>query len=189
MKILCDVDGVLADFNSGFARLLKRINPGVILDTTVSTFPDCWEWPQRYGYSKEDESRAWAEVKHSGVFWKLLFPFPNGYADVEHLNILQKTHDIYFVTSRPGPTAKRETEEWLQGRGFNNPTVIICDSHSKADFVQAVGVDIVVEDRPETLLNCSLDVQKILVRRPWNVGYWNYFNATADSVREGLHDV
>lgn len=188
MKILVDLDGVVADFNSAFARLLKRINPSIILDATAPDFPDCWNWPERYGYSKEDESKAWAEVKHSGVFWRSLFPYPNGYADVEHLNILQRTHEIYFVTSRPGVTAKRESEEWLRGMGFNGPTVIICDSHSKADFVQAVKIDMVIEDKPETLLDCN-NTHTVLVRRPYNKGYWGYFNDTVDSVREAVRDV
>lgn len=180
---------MICDFNGGLARLLKRINPGVIVDTTASSFPDCWGWPTRYGYSKDDESRAWAEVRHSGLFWKSLFPLPNGYADLEHLNFMQKQHDIYFVTSRPGATAKRETEEWLRGHGYDNPTVVICDSTLKAKFVEAVGIQMVIEDKPETLLKMPFGVRTALVKQPWNKGYWGYFNATVESVREAVQHV
>jgi uncharacterized HAD superfamily protein len=189
MVIACDIDGVVCDFNTGFAKVLKRINPQVKLDYLDPNFPTCWQWPQFYGYSNADEQMAWAEAKNSGVFWQSLFPYPTAWKDLEFLQSRRYFHDIYFVTSRPGRSAKQETEEWLKGHGFPSPTVVISSAHLKHKFCDAVGADVMIEDKPETLLDLNHHTQTMLIKRPYNVGYWDYFNKTGESVREVLDHV
>lgn len=189
MNIACDLDGVLISFNDGFAKVLRNINPQVVCDTFDPSFPPIWAWPQSYGYSAADESAAWNEAKFSGLFWRSLFPYASAWKDLEYLDSLRSSNDIYFVTSRPGPTAKVETEDWLAGHGYPKPTVIISNSQRKKDFCYAAEIDVLVEDKPETLLDLPLTVKSVLIQRPYNAGYWGYFNVTASTVREGLSNV
>ena len=185
--IAVDLDGVLIDFNSGFAKVLKQVAPTVKLDVFDPRFPAVWGWPAHYGYTGDDEEKAWREVIHSSLFWKALFPYATAIADLEYLNQLQSKHDIYFVTTRPGDTAKQQSEAWLRGNGVDNPTVVICGA--KAAFCTAVHADIIIDDKPENLLNQSYKVQTALFKRPYNEGYWDYFNKTVSTVREALADV
>jgi len=187
MNLLIDMDGVTSDFNSSMARLLKQINPMVKVDFTADDFPSCWEWPTHYGYSAADEQQAWTEIIHGGLFWRSLFPYATGNSDLIYLNSLQKKHDIYFVTSRPGVTAKWQSEEWLRAHGVANPTVVVTPKHaSKKLIVQAVDIKLVVEDKPETLLDLPLGVVTVLMKRPYNKAYWGTFERSVNSVKEGL---
>lgn len=187
-KVLCfDLDGVLVDFNTGFAKLLKKINPQVQLDFMSTEFPVCWGWPQHYGYSPEDEEKAWIEAENSGMFWQFLHPYSTAHRDLELLNSLRDKHDIYFLTTRGGNTAKQESEAWLERYGFKSPTVVI--SGKKGEFCEAVGADILVDDKPGNLITQWTALQTALVRRPYNKSFWNYFSKTVDTVREALEDV
>jgi hypothetical protein len=191
MRLIIDLDGVLVDFNTGFAKLLHKINPQVKMDYMDSVFPACWGWPHYYGYSVEDERRAWQEVTTNGVFWGALFPYETAYKDLVLLYELQnKKNEIYFVTSRPGITAKKQTEEWLYGHGFPGATVIICESNRKAQLAAAIQADVMVEDRPETLMDLPLTTKARMICRPYNISYVNYFGGKAfKSVREALDGI
>lgn len=185
-NILCDVDGILADWNSSFIKLLTSIEPKNV-DPWAADFPATWNWPKNMGFTEETIEKAWTEVKHSGMFWKSLHPYATAYEDLKFLNKIRQANDIYFVTQRPGKTAKVETEKWLSGRGFETPTVVICDR--KDLFCRAANVEIMIEDNPEKLLKAPPETVTALFKRPYNEGYWGYFNKTVSSVREALKDV
>lgn len=185
--IVCDLDGCLVDFNDGFAKLLRKINPSVKVDTLAPTFPPVWEWPQHYGYGELDIKKAWIEAENSGSFWSTLHPYTTAYADLDCLNGLRSRHDIYFVTNRPGPTAKQESEAWLGLHGYTGATVVV--SGRKGEFCEAVGASLIIDDMPGNLLTQWSEVQKALFKRPYNKTYWNYFTKTVETVREALDGV
>lgn len=185
--IACDLDGVLVDFNSGFAKLLNKINPTVKVDIFDSAFPVVWGWPKHYGYSPEDEDKAWTEVKNSGMFWRSLYPYATAWDDLEFLQNQSRKHDIYFVTTRPGKSAKDESEQWLAGHGFKLPTVVI--SGDKAEFCKSVKADIIIDDKPENLYEQPFNVKTALFRRPYNAHVEGVFNLDVATVREALRDV
>lgn len=185
--IACDLDGCLVDFNSGFAKLLRSINPTVKLDPFDTLFPSVWDWPSHYGYSADDEIKAWTEVRNSGVFWRGLFPYATAWEDLELLNSKRDAWDIYFLTTRPGKTAKMESEAWLAQHGFKNPTVVI--SGDKQLFCEAVTASMIIDDRIDNLMNQSGAVKTALFKRPYNEGYRGIFNMDVSSLREALKDV
>lgn len=185
--IVCDLDGCLVDFNSGFARLLKKINPTVKLDYFDSAFPAVWGWPKHYGYSAEDESKAWNEVCNSGLFWRSLHPYATAWDDLEFLQNISRKHDVYFVTTRPGDTAKDESQQWLIGHGFKLPTVII--SSDKQAFCAAVKANIIIDDKPDNLFGQPHFTKTALFRRPYNDEYDTAFSMNVNSYREALRDV
>lgn len=186
LSIACDLDGCLVDFNTGFAKLLKKINPTVKVDIFDASFPVTWGWPKHYGYTAEDQKKAWTEVENSGLFWRSLHPYATAWDDLEFLQNQSRKHDIYFVTSRPGKTAKDESEQWLVGHGFKLPTVII--SHDKQAFCAAVKANIIIDDKPDNLFGHN-DVKTALFRRPYNDDFTTAFSMNVNSFREALKDV
>ena len=184
MAIICvDLDGVVCDFNSAYTKLLMKINPTIKVDYLAADFPTEWDWDKAIGFTYADREAAWTEIKHSGLFWRSLFPYPTAWEDLSTLYDLRKQHDIYFVTARPGLTAKQESEEWLRGHGFPGATVII--AIEKELIVNAVKADCIIDDNPKNLLY-QTNTKTILFKRPYNKLYWNSFNQTVTTVREAL---
>lgn len=186
MKFAIDVDGCLADFQISFAKILQRIQP-IKVDIYDSSFPCCWDWMDYYGWDKETTARAWTEAENCGYFWKMLHPYPTVHADLKRLDYLRGCgHEVYFVTHRRGKTAKVETEDWLSARGMTNPSVIICEGDKKGDLCATLGINLIVDDAPSTLLKVPEGIKTILMARPWNKDYQEYFNQTVTSIREAL---
>jgi len=189
MRIAIDLDGCLADFNLAFAQMLNRIEHKTI-DIYADAFPVVWHWPEHYGWQAETIEKAWTEVRESGFFWKLLFPYPTAQEDLKFLNSLRKEHEIYFLTNRVGKSAKIEAEEWLASRNFPYPTVVICAK--KGLFCKALDIDVIVDDSPDNLLDAygaSINTKCILFKRPYNQGNWDHFPGTVTSIREALCSV
>lgn len=180
-----DLDGVLVNFNDTYTRLLMKIEPGIKVDLFAADFPPCWEYDTHYGFSKETIRKAWTEIRNSGIFWRFLFPYANAPSDLRLLR--QMDADIYFVTTRPGPTAKRETEQWLESQGFFGPTVVIAGN--KLAFCEAVGATHLIDDKPENLGDpaVALPWKRALFKRPYNKDYWGKYDASVESVREALN--
>lgn len=140
MRIGFDVDGVLADFNRGFATLLSRTSGRRL--ATADFVPSVWDWPEHLGYTKDEVDWAWREVERGG-FWLKLEP-------TRHLDAVQMLwdhgDDVYFITDRRGVGAKRETEQWLvRHLALAYPTVLI--SSMKGALCSALNLDVYVDDR------------------------------------------
>lgn len=172
MIIACDVDGVLADFNKGFATLF----PKQTLPTSSPTFPPVWEWPQHYGASEDEIRKAWMHVETSKQFWLDLAPMTPAQEKPsmvgEALRCLsraeQSGHAIYFVTQRVGKNCKKQTEQWLHKQGMANPTVLVVQG-SKAPIISELQADIFADDKPLNIEQVSGETRCYLVRTPYNV--------------------
>ncbi len=85
-----------------------------------------------------------------GDFWATLDPLPGAREVLAGLARQRDAgDDIYFLTARPGRYAKQFTEWWLEGQGYDCPTVLI--SRDKGSVCQGLKVEFFIDDKPE---NC-----------------------------------
>lgn len=154
MIIGCDVDGVLADFDSGYQRFLA--------------------WKSR---TPSDTIDPLTYITTSRAFWYSLFPYEDSRADLALvLAELEHRHTLYFITARPGTSAKRQTEAWLMrwlpyettSFGTYHPTVIIASD--KAAAAHALHLDVYVDDRLDDAVRVAPFARSYLLDRPYNAG-------------------
>lgn len=157
MKLAIDIDGCLADFNTGYGELLiqatgeNKFPPTWKQDLAAGTYPTTWFWDREAGYTKEQEALVWQKyIQKQGIFWESLGAYPDAAETVRMLNRLMKLgHDIYYVTNRFGLKAKYQTEKWLYGLGMDYPTVIL--SENKGPLLESLGADFFVDDKLSTI--------------------------------------
>lgn len=163
--VMVDVDGVLADFSSGFTRLARQIyGPAVPLSSDLTN--------PRYGtqhlMAPEYERRTWDVVRQSSTFWLWLPPLVT--PDVfERLDALDADALVYYVTARPGATARHQTVEWLRLHGVKAPTVVV--SLHKGLAAAALEADYAIEDcwdNARDIVRESPSTVCALVDRPYN---------------------
>ena len=82
---------------------------------------------------------------------------------------MDRRWEIIFLTKRPetaGATAQVQSQRWLESKGFPLPSVYVVQG-SRGRIASALGVDIVVDDRPENCLDVIVDsrARAILVWR------------------------
>lgn len=156
MKILLDVDGVIADFDQ-VARSVHGIT-----DAQVGKHKGVWEWPPLVGLSM---NRFWRKIDYYS-FWVNIPPYPGAKRFVANL---RKRGEVMFCTT-PGHGAAGAAAkiEWL--RTFIGPKdtmdYIICGSHK---HWLADNCTVLIDDRDK---NCEDFIahggHAILVPRPWN---------------------
>lgn len=163
-----DVDGVLANFNDGFIKLCVEVTGRDLFPTRPFDIP-CWNYPEFYGYTHEELTTVWETIEKSPTFWKSLPAYEDTINAVRYIREMYAIgSDIYFVTSRPGKSAKVQTEEWLRTWCLP-PTVLI--SSAKGLCSRALGFDAYIDDRWENALDVSTTgARSVLMDRPWNRG-------------------
>jgi len=165
MIIQFDIDGVLADFVQGFTTLARKWFP----DVPVTRTADQPLWSGFPRMTKGQIDVIWREVTGSWAFWQGLDALESP-ALFWRLDDLRARHELYFVTSRPGETAKVQTEAWLHRRGIYNPTVII--SGKKAEIAKAIKANFSIEDKPSngSCIDWMTDgrTKSYLINRPYN---------------------
>ena len=171
-KILIDIDGVVADFWSGFSAILKVLNPAVERTMGLTR--------KSYQYTEEEQKavlEAWKIVRESSVFWRNLPPICN--AETFHrLDKLRKWNELYFVTARIGLHPQHDTMAWLIRQGMGCPTVIVPESKMTSDAVpyankaavaKAIGIEWALEDSPHVAGKLMAKVPNTyLITRPYN---------------------
>ena len=168
LKIGIDVDGVIADFYTGYETL-------TIETAGIDLFgarrypleePPTWNWPEFYGYTAETMREVWNRIKNSRDFWYRL----GALADVEAARRLFQTGaDVYFITARPGLKAKRQTEAWLALYGMPGATVLL--SERKMLCCRALDLDVYIDDKSENIENIDAvtpDTYGYLISRRYN---------------------
>ncbi len=157
MRIGVDIDGVLADLNRAYIRLIEQ-ETGIILPPVSDSYPDCWHYAEKF-VPEPELNRVWEFIKDpANHFWAKLAPLPGAPAAVGVL--ARSPHDVYYITNRPGKTAKMQTEIWLKGLGMAMPTVLL--SNQKGPVAVGLALDIFIDDR---LDNC-FDV--LMATRQWH---------------------
>jgi len=176
MKLVIDIDGVLADFPGAVVKLLNLLTGKNVL---LLGDPVEWFFLENLGF-KPDEIRAAALYQEQYPQWYTTVPpLPGALDAVKRLNrivFLQHGVEVYFITARAASGAKRATEAWLEGLGMRNPTVITAPKGEKGLIIAGLRPDVVVDDYPPNLeapwLEGYTEARSYLVKHRYNEHAW-----------------
>jgi hypothetical protein len=183
VRLAIDVDGVLADWNTGFLKALREtsgryLGPSLLPQSYF--LPPTWDWPEALGYTPDEIARAWAHTREEMFWWSDLRALPGAGAFLSRLSDVQNMEgwEVYFITSRgchePNGTGfiKQQTEEWLEDLAVDCPTVIVRAQH-KGDICAALRLDGLIDDKPSHLHEarraCGAGFRTWLRAAPYNV--------------------
>lgn len=189
-----DVDGILADFSAGYAKVLIKTS-GRDLFPCKPYDPPCWYWAEPLGYTKEEDTVALDWVKQSENFWQNLEPYADAGSVIDRLWKLQALgHDVYFITNRPGINSKRQTERWIWERTavlMPAPTVLV--SEHKGMSAAALELTHYIDDKPsnctDVIKHRGLKTLVYLMDRSWNAEGAGTYVTRVKSVHEMLDAV
>ena len=194
LRIGFDLDGVLADMEGELVRQAEAIfgkavtrrlqaNRVEIVDTAspatageAETAEAANERPPedtppllKLQMSSRQQRRLWHHVETITNFWETLDELEPGMIQRIAAMAADRRWEIIFLTKRPGSagaTAQLQTQRWLDSKGFRLPSVFVVRG-SRGRIASALGLDVVVDDRPENCLDVVVDsaARAILVWR------------------------
>jgi hypothetical protein len=188
LRIAFDLDGVLADMDGGLGRLAERLFGSADAPTPAPPGGDAPgartpSGPAEGAGEAEEEGlplpalhltarqrhRLWSHVSTLQNFWETLDEIEPGAVARLALIAADKRWEVIFLTRRPesaGATAQVQTQRWLASKGFCFPAVFVVHE-SRGRIARALGLDFVVDDRPENCLDVVADskARAILVWR------------------------
>jgi 5'(3')-deoxyribonucleotidase len=176
LKLGIDIDGVLADFTRSYGELLVEVSGRKLLpeDFYKGWEPSTWYWERELGYTKEEEAKAWEVINNPKErFWTMLDLIDDSAEHYHMLRAINRDNDLYFITSRPGKSALRQTKEWIGDcYDIDDPNVLIC--HQKGLACAALELDRYLDDKGENIQNCHLHSPKteaMLLNMPYNAEF------------------
>jgi hypothetical protein len=189
LRIAFDLDGVLADMDSELVRqseilfgepMTRRLqqraaeSEGAPDDAPPAPdgsdpIPDAAPPIAQLNMTSRQQRRLWRHVESIENFWEGLAELEPGVIGRLAALARDRRWEIMFLTKRPetaGATAQVQTQRWLESKGFALPSVFVVQ-RSRGRIASALGLDIVVDDRPENCLDVVVDskARAILVWR------------------------
>jgi hypothetical protein len=174
MRIGFDLDGVLADLHTPFARMARELFPDLdpgrverepplppppeLTDDGGDDSPDDPP-PPGLALSRRQTDAIWHAVGRTVDFWETLHEIEQG--SIRRLASLADSRhwEVIFLTSRPrsaGRTVQRQSQRWLERLGFPQPSAFVVHG-SRGRIAQALDLDAVVDDRPDNCLDVALE--------------------------------
>ena len=172
MRIAFDLDGVLADLHTPFVetavRLFPNLDPRALGGaSTTSPPPDAdapadEDAPQATPgpeLSSRQADAVWRVLTETNDFWETLNEIEPG--AIQQLAALadDRGWELLFITSRPssnGRTVQRQSQRWLESKGFPMPSVYVVHG-SRGRVADALALDLVIDDRPDNCLDIVLE--------------------------------
>ena len=105
------------------------------------------------------ERRLWRHVQSIDGFWESLQEVEPGIVARLAALAAERRWEVIFLTKRPGTAgaaAQVQTQRWLQAHGFPLPSVFVMQG-SRGRVAESLGLDFVVDDRPENCLDVIVD--------------------------------
>jgi 5' nucleotidase, deoxy (Pyrimidine), cytosolic type C protein (NT5C) len=154
LRIAFDLDGVLADMEAGLGLQSAELFVQGFEDEGSSA-----DAPTHPRLSLRQLRRLWRHVKSIEDFWESLAETEPGV--VARLAALaeEKRWEVIFLTKRPqtaGRTSQLQSQRWLESKGFVLPSVYVVHG-SRGRIAAALGLDVVVDDRPENCFDVVSD--------------------------------
>jgi hypothetical protein len=182
LRLGFDMDGVLADMNGALLREAQRLFPGLeerpAADVAVSpgnADPDApggdpaEVTPPALSLTRRQERQLWDAVKAIPNFWETLAETEPGIVSRLAQTARERRWEVIFLTSRPrtaGDVVQLQSQRWLERLGFQLPALYVV-STARGRIASALGLDVIVDDRPENCLDVALEskARAILVWR------------------------
>jgi hypothetical protein len=155
LRIAFDLDGVLADLKAGLVQQSAKLFVPRLEDAEVETAQVARLPP----LSSRQFRRLWRHVKSVEGFWESLAEAEAGAVARLAALAAEKRWEVIFLTKRPptaGHTSQVQSQRWLESKGFDLPSVYVVHG-SRGRIAAALGLDIVVDDRPENCLDVVTD--------------------------------
>ena len=169
MRIAFDLDGVLADLHTPFVRTALRLFPELEAATvesgdpagTSAEEPDDDVPPVLPGLNltRRQSDAVWRHLAATENFWETLDELESGAIARLAERADARGWEVLFITSRPrstGRTVQRQSQRWLQERGFPMPSVYVVHG-SRGRIADALAIDVVVDDRADNCLDIVLE--------------------------------
>src|SRR5882672_6619099 len=182
LRIGFDLDGVFADMESALVRcatevfgeaMIERLQERAKEDSADSTAASESESADSAGgtvaentppilrikMTPRQTNRLWRHVETVENFWQDLQEIEPGSLARLATIAAERRWEIIFLTKRPataGATAQVQSQKWLEANGFSLPSVFVVQGN-RGRIAQALGLDIVVDDRPENCLDVVTD--------------------------------
>lgn len=128
---------------------------GVADDTLAATTPPL----VKLNMTSRQQRRLWRHIATIENFWELLTEIEPGTIARLARVAAERQWEIIFLTKRPqtaGATAQVQSQRWLESKGFSLPSVYVVQG-SRGRIAAALGLDIVIDDRPENCLDVVAD--------------------------------
>jgi len=109
--------------------------------------------------TSRQERRLWRHVEAIENFWETLTEIEPGAVARLAAVATERKWEVLFLTKRPasaGSTAQVQTQRWLEAKGFALPSVYVVQG-SRGRIAAALGLDFVIDDRPENCLDIVVD--------------------------------
>src|SRR5207247_746046 len=109
--------------------------------------------------TSRQQRKLWAHVESIENFWADLEELEPGVIARLSAIASDRRWEIIFLTKRPetaGATAQVQSQRWLESKGFTLPSVYVVQG-SRGRIAAALGLDIVIDDRPENCLDVVVD--------------------------------
>lgn len=146
LRVLSDVDGVIADYRKEFIQRAKKILPGFKVPTDSA--PD-WDIAKELRLSPAFTELVYKQMNDEGVAARM----PEMPGAVESVKELAKVADVYFVTSptKTSKTWEHDRRAWLVDKFGEELGNKVVNTHHK---YLVVG-DVLIDDKPDHLREWS----------------------------------
>lgn len=180
VRLGIDLDGVVADFNSGWVR---RYNLDFGTELTTDDVQG-WDGLHRLTHFRDmGDFWEWAKDHGGGSLFRHLEPYPDAVPALERLS---KSHELVILTVKPD-WAVHDTFAWIAEHGIPTREVHLTEEKWR------VPCDVYLEDSPYQIETIHLNRPESVVCRfvrPWNeprpgvrdVADWDEFVGLVDGL-------
>jgi hypothetical protein len=170
LRVAFDLDGTVADMGAALLREAQTLfaselagggpetaaePPGSQPEAETGAVPALGEM----ALSARQQVLLWDHVRSIEDFWTTLPEIEPGIIARIAQTATARRWETLFITTRPptsGEPTQLQSQRWLNAHGFPFPSVYVLQ-RSRGRLAEALGLDAVVDDRPENCLDVAVE--------------------------------